>query len=101
MPNIVNEQVLTANGDYFFPGLMPGHEVLIEWDITAGSATVLPGFQKIGGTFAACTKEDGETPEFPAAGGSYIVTVPMSGAVGINVASASSLSMKAAYSYVK
>lgn len=92
---------ITANGEYSLEPLDNGDEVLLEWEITAGSATVTPGRVSIAGNFSPALPLDGVPPVFEAAGGSCVITLGASSKVALKVESAAGLQMKACQSVVR
>jgi hypothetical protein len=96
MTEIINRQSITADGEYSFAPLKPGDEVLVEWDIVAGSATVEPGTLGLtSGLHRPARDLAGEVPTFAAAGGSLVILLGSTGVATLKVSSASSLKMKA------
>lgn len=93
MTPIINQQVLTANGEYSFEPLFPAKEVLLEWCITVGTATVTPGYVNLEGEFSPARAIDGTAPTFGAEGGTCRVILPLSATAVIKIESASGLSM--------
>ena len=85
MTNILNQDVISADGEYAFETLDPATEVLLEWAIIGGSATVAPGYVDLTGAFAPALLADGSAPAFAPAGGVCRVLLPNSGTAAIKV----------------
>jgi hypothetical protein len=93
MTPVLNLQVLTTNGEYAFPRLSMGSEVELEWDITAGSATVEAGYVSLTGLFKPDLDLAGVGPLFGVGGGRILLRIPRSGKAAIKVTVASGLSV--------
>lgn len=93
MTPIVNQQVLTANGEYSFEAAPNGRDVRLEWHITEGSATVTPGYVNLSGGFTPAAGLDGEPPVVPAGGAMYDVGIGNSSLAAIKVENAVDLEM--------
>lgn len=91
MPDAIN-----ANGEYVFPAIDPGREAVLEWTVTTGSATVVPGYQDLAGAFRPFTDTAGTAVVSAASGGSLLCNAPRSGVLALKVTSASSVSVSAA-----
>ncbi len=97
MTRIENLQIITANDTYILPGIeIKGGEAILEWGISAGTATVTPGYVDVVGNFQAFRQADGSAFTFDATGGSLSVDVPSSRLLAVKVEAAAALSMKAA-----
>lgn len=88
MTTINNNSTITANGEYSFEPLNSGDEVLVEWEITAGTATVTPGRVTLSGAFKAVLPLDGTPPVFAATGGDCIISLGNSSKAALKVESA-------------
>jgi hypothetical protein len=94
-----NQAAITADGEYSLYDLIPGTEVLVEWEITAGSATVTLGIVSMSGVFLPLKDISGTSPVFDPAGGFCRLVIPASGMAAIKVEDAAGLTMK--YSQTK
>ena len=54
MPLAANQSTVSANGTYTFDPQPVGGNVLLERDITAGTATITPGYLSLSGAFKPC-----------------------------------------------
>jgi hypothetical protein len=90
---IQNQQVLEADGDYAFGAMVQGRECIVEWCVTAGTATVTPGYVNLAGGFSPARTLDGELPVFGAEGGGCVVEVPNSCQLALKVEGAADLLM--------
>lgn len=95
MTPIANQQNIAANGEYSLFVSTPARTVLLEWHISAGSATVTPGYVNLSGGFTPFLLIDGSSPAFHASGGICEMPLPASGAVALKVESAAGLAMQA------
>ncbi len=89
-----NQEPITADGEYSLYQDLPGRRVLLEWEVTAGSATVTPGIVTMSGAFMPVLNVDGSDPVFAAAGGFCELAIPSSGMLALKVESASGLTLK-------
>lgn len=89
MIDLANETEVTANGEYRLFHVDPGKRVRVEWSISAGTATVTPGYVDIHGRFAAVKLLDGTAPAFPATGGVIDIGIPAGGRAAVKVDDAS------------
>lgn len=97
MPEVVHNENIAANGTYTFP-VYPtiGAEMLVEWDIHTGSATVTPGYMSLTGLFKPALNADGTELTQGEGGGLVRLDVPPSGVVALKVeAAAGGFAMKA------
>lgn len=89
MPAVANHQTVSADGEYTFEPQPVGREVLMEWDITAGTADITPGYLSLTGVFKPFLDASaGGGIVQGAAGGLVPVLVPNSGVVALKVESA-------------
>lgn len=93
MTPIKNQHVLTANGEYSFEPLMPTQEVLLEWAITAGTATVTAGYINLEGSFSPARAADASIPTYGLEGGTCRILLPNSATAAIKVEDAAGLFM--------
>ncbi len=102
MTPIPNQHVITANGEYSFESHATGDEVVIEWDITAGTATVEPGVEGlVPGLHRPGRDLAGEKPVFGTEGGSLRIELGNSGKATLKVTAAAGLSMIVCQTLVK
>jgi len=102
MTPILNQQTITANGEYSFESFSVGDEVLIEWDITAGSATVEPGYVSLTGLFKPARDLTNTKPAYTnTEGGQLCIELGNSAMAAIKVTNAAGLSMKVCQSKVR
>ncbi len=100
MTPIGNQVSITANGEYSLYDLLPGTQVLVEWEVTAGSADVTPGVVSMSGAFKPVKGVNGQAPAFDPDSGFCRLVVPASGMAAIKVENAAGgFSMK--YSQTK
>lgn len=100
MNQITNDSVVSADGEYSLYNVQPGKEVVVEWDASAGSATIQPGYEGRNGTFRAHKLIDGSDPSFAAGYGIIRMDVPASGRCAIKVTGAAGLTMKVSQTVV-
>ncbi len=93
MTPILNQATITADGEYSFEALQPTREVLLEWCITAGTATVTAGYKNLDGTFSPARSTEGTVPAYGAEGGTCRVVLPNSATAVLKVEDAADLSM--------
>lgn len=89
-----NEDVITLDGEYSFEAWQQGKEVQLEWCISAGTATITPGYVDLDGNFAPSRGLDGVLPAFGAEGGICTVRLPNSGKAALKVENASILDVE-------
>lgn len=90
-----NQAILTANGEYALEQSFPAREVMLEWCITAGTATVTPGYKNLAGTFSPARSSDATLPAFGPEGGTCRVLLPNSATPVLKVEDASVLDAEA------
>lgn len=79
---------VTADGEYALPPQDPGQPVVIEWDITAGTATVEPGYESLSGNYKPHRDVAGVKPAFGVEGGFLQADTPNSGKQALKVTGA-------------
>lgn len=94
MTDIFNENTVTGNGEFAFEQVSPAAEVLLEWCIVSGTATVTPGYVALDGAFSPALGVDGASPSFGPRGGTCRVMVPNSGRAVLKVEDASVLDVE-------